>query len=98
MRVITLTIMDDGVYRGLRHHAGQNGRTIEEEAAEIIAAAVPSLPPGEDEIRTGADMLKALRAIVEPLGGMGDLKLPPRHCCEYNCSNWQQGCRCNSSN
>ena len=65
MRVITLTIMDDGVYRGLRHHAHQNGRSIEEEAAE---------------------------------GGMDDLELPPRHCCEYNCSNWQQGCQCNSSN
>ena len=97
MRVITLTIMDDGVYRGLRHHAGQNGRTVEEEAAEIIAAAVPSLPPGEDEIQTGTNMLKALRSIAELLGGM-ELELPPRHCCENTCSNWQQGCRCNSNN
>ena len=90
MRVITLTIMDDGVYRGLRHHAGQSGRTIEEEAAEIIAAAVPSLPPGEDEIRTGADFVKAIRAIVEPLGGMDDLKLLPRHCCDHICSGQPQ--------
>ena len=84
MRVITL-YMDDDVYRGLRKEATGNGRTVEEEASQIISASIEPLPPDDSEPRTGKELYEAIRAIVEPLGGL-ELELPPRNCCEHVCS------------
>ena len=87
MRVITL-YMDDDVYRGLRKEAAGNGRTVEEEASKIISASVEPLPPDDSEPRTGKELYEAIRAIVEPLGGI-ELELPSRKCCEHVCSDNQ---------
>lgn len=87
MRVITLYMADD-VYRGLRKEAVGNGRTVEEEASQIISASIEPLPPDDSEPRTGKELYKAIRDIVEPLGGI-ELELPPRKCCEHACSDYQ---------
>lgn len=84
MRVITLRL-DDGVYRGLRKEAAASGRTVPEKASQIINASVPSLPPEDGEPQTGKEIYEAIRAIVEPLGGI-ELDLPPRGCCDHVCS------------
>ena len=89
MRVITIKILDDGIYRGLRKQADENGRTAEEEASHIISAAVQLLPPEDGSPRTGKELYEAIRAIVEPLGGI-ELELPSRKCCEHVCSGHRQ--------
>ena len=67
MRVITL-YMDDGVYRGLRKEAAEKGRTVEEEASQIISASIESLPPDGSEPRTGKELYEAIRAIYAEIG------------------------------
>jgi hypothetical protein len=48
------------------------------------------LPPEDAAPRTGKDLYEAIRAIVEPLGGIElggiELELPSRKCCEHVCS------------
>ena len=78
MRVITL-YLDDGVYRGLSKQAAESGHTIPEKAQQIIKASVPSLPPDATEPQTGKEFLEAIRAIVDPIGGI-ELEIPPRGC------------------
>ena len=79
MRVITL-YLDDGVYRGLSKEAAKSGHTVPEKAQQIIKASVPSLPPDASEPQTGKEFLDAIRAIVDPIGGI-ELDPPPRECC-----------------
>ena len=78
MRVITL-YLDDGVYRGLSKEAAKSGHTIPEKAQQIITTSVPSLPPDTSEPQTGKEFLDAIRAIVDPIGGI-ELEIPPRGC------------------
>ena len=78
MRVITL-YLDDGVYRGLSKEAAKSGHTIPEKAQQIIKASVPSLPPDASEPQTGKEFLDAIRAIVDPIGGI-ELEIPPCGC------------------
>lgn len=65
--------LDDEVKRGLRDRALRHGRSMEAEARTILHDALlagqPPAPP-----RTGAEMVAAIRAIVEPIGG---IDLPP---------------------
>ena len=89
MRVLTIKILDDGIYRGLRKQADENGRTVEEEVSHIVSAIVHPLPPEDQTPRTGKDFYEAIRAIVEPLGGI-ELELPSRKCCEHVCSSDRQ--------
>ena len=79
LRVITL-YLDDAVYRGLSQEAAESGRTIPEKAQQIINASVQSLPPDATEPQTGKQFLEAIRAIVDPIGGI-ELEIPPRECC-----------------
>ena len=63
--------LDDGLIERLCQRAAVNGRTIEEEAKEILLAAVPFVhPPPEN-------LAEAIRSIFEPLGGV-ELELPAR--------------------
>ena len=78
MRVITL-YLDDSVYRGLSKEAAKSGHTVPEKAQQIIKASVPSLPPDASEPQTGKEFLDAIRAIVDPIGGI-ELEIPPRGC------------------
>ena len=83
LRAITL-YLDDGVYRGLSKEAAESGHTIPEKAQQIINASVPSLPPDASEPQTGKEFLDAIRAIVDPIGGI-ELEIPPRGCCDHVC-------------
>lgn len=70
MAAITIRRLDESVKERLRVRAAQHGRSMEEEARLILqhGLAAPS---------SGAELLKSIRAIVEPLGGIG-LDLLPR--------------------
>ena len=81
MASITIRNLDDGVKKRLRVRAAENGRSMEEEAREILQQSVTALTGMAEEkpkFRTGADLYDEIRAIVEPLGGI-ELNIPPRH-------------------
>lgn len=70
MASITIRNLDDDVKRRLRIRAAGHGRSMEEEAREILREVV-----GEE--RRSQNLAAAIRARVAPLGGV-DLVLPPR--------------------
>jgi plasmid stability protein len=57
----------------LRMRAARHGQSMEEEARSILRAALA----GRVEDDSGASLYAAIRARVEPLGGV-ELDLPPR--------------------
>jgi len=73
MASITIRKLEESTKRKLKVQAAQNGRSMEQEAREILKSELdrPRKP------RTGAELVKRIRAIWEPLGGV-DLELPPR--------------------
>ena len=71
MASITVRNLEEDLKRRLRIRAARNGNSMEQEARNILKAAL------QREHLTGADLVKALRTAVEPLGGV-DLELPPR--------------------
>lgn len=70
MASITIRKIDDETKRWLRIRAAQHGHSMEEEAREILRSAMDDT---EQEVGLGS----AIRALVEPLGGV-ELELPPR--------------------
>ena len=71
MASITIRNLDDDLKKRLRIRAAQNDRSMEEEARIILKDGL------ESKFQTGADLLRAIRAIVEPIGGI-ELDIPPR--------------------
>ena len=71
MASLTVRNLDDGLKRLLRIRAAENGRSMEEEAREILRKALTMPAWAPDDLAT------AIRARFEPLGGI-DLDLPPR--------------------
>ena len=71
MASITVRNLDEGLKRRLRIRAAENGRSMEQEARDILRAAL------EQEAPTGQDLATSIRARFEPLGGV-ELVLPPR--------------------
>jgi antitoxin FitA len=74
---ITIRKLDPAVKERLRVRAAQHGHSMEAEARSILQTALdksPKVLPGE---KTGADLLKSIRALFEPLGGV-ELELPSR--------------------
>lgn len=73
MATITIHDLDDDMKARLRIRASRHGRSMEEEARNILLATLSTDPePG-----TGAALVVDIRARVEPFGGI-DLELPPR--------------------
>jgi plasmid stability protein len=64
MSVLTIRRLDDAVKARLRVRAARNGRSMEEEAREILTAAVA------DNSGPGANLFQEIRRVVEPLGGI----------------------------
>jgi plasmid stability protein len=70
MATITIRGLDDAVKKRLRVRAARHGRSMEEEAREILKIAVANSDPEPN-------LAKAIRALFEPLGGV-DLPEYPR--------------------
>ena len=68
---ITVRNLDDGLKRRLRIRAAENGKSMEQEARDILKAALDESPS------TGKDLASAIRARFAPLGGV-ELDLPSR--------------------
>lgn len=73
MATMTIRNLDDDLKARLRMRAARHGRSMEEEARSILRAALAQRV--EDD--SGAPLYAAIRARVEPFGGI-DLDLPPR--------------------
>jgi plasmid stability protein len=71
MASITIRNLDDDLKKRLRLRAAEHGRSMEEEARQILKDGL------SDRYRRGADLVRAIREIVEPIGGI-EIELPPR--------------------
>ena len=77
MASITIRQLPETTKRKLKIRAAHNGRSMEQEAREILRIELNKPPEVNKAPRTGAELVKAIREIFEPLGGV-DLELPPR--------------------
>ena len=71
MASITVRNLEEGLKRRMRIRAAENGRSMEQEARDILRAAL------DRESSMEKDLASAIRARFEPLGGV-ELDLPPR--------------------
>ena len=71
MASITIRKLDEAVKMRLRVRAARHGRSMEEEAREILNGAVAQEPS------TGSNLAESIRRLIEPLGGV-ELTIPPR--------------------
>lgn len=71
MATMTIRNIDDQLKARLRVQAAQHGRSMEDEARDILRAAL-SVEPARV-----TSLVAAIRARIEPLGGI-DLELPER--------------------
>ncbi|MBV8210412.1 MAG: plasmid stability protein [Burkholderiaceae bacterium] len=71
MASMTIRNIDDSLKARLRVRAARHGRSMEDEARDILRAALSAQPP---RTRTLVD---SIRARIEPLGGV-ELEIPPR--------------------
>jgi plasmid stability protein len=74
MTSITIPNVDDDLKQRLKVRAAEHGRSIEAEARDILRSA---LKGNEGEPAATANLGDAIRAIVEPIGGI-ELDIPPR--------------------
>ncbi len=70
MASITIRNLDEGIKQRLRIRAAEHGRSMEEEARDILRLAMAQNAPPRD-------LAAAIRARIAPLGGV-DLDLPAR--------------------
>ena len=79
MASITLHDVDDGLERRLRLRATANGRSPEQEAREILCAALgeDAPEPPDDRVGLGTAIHKRFAAFHAEFGDV-DLELPPR--------------------
>ena len=71
MASITVRNIDDGLKRRLRVRAAENGRSMEQEAREILRAALGQEPEPPGNLGT------AIHNLFKPYGGV-ELEIPPR--------------------
>jgi plasmid stability protein len=71
MASITIRRLDDALKKRLRLRAAHHGRSMEEEAREILKTALAT------DISPSENLAVAIRRIFEPLGGV-ELEIPPR--------------------
>jgi plasmid stability protein len=73
MATMTIRNLDEEVKARLRVRAAQHGRSMEEEARNILRSVLSSEP----NTGSAAALVADIRALVEPFGGV-ELELPPR--------------------
>ena len=71
MASVTIRNLDEPLKKRLRLRAASNGRSMEDEARDILRSALFAQPS-----RTQS-LVDAIRRRIEPLGGV-DLDIPPR--------------------
>ena len=71
MATMTIRNIDDQLKARLRVQAALNGRSMEDEARDILRSVLSVEPT------RGGSLIEAIRARVAPLGGI-DLELPER--------------------
>ena len=71
MASITVRNLDDGLKRRLRIRAAENGRSMEQEAREILKAALEEEAGARQKPRNG------IHELFAPFGGV-ELEIPPR--------------------
>ena len=71
MASITIRQLPETTKRKLRIRAAKHGRSMEQEAREILRAEL-SRP-----VQSGKDLVESIRRRFAPLGGV-DLEIPPR--------------------
>jgi len=64
MASITIRNLEEATKRKLKIRAAMHGRSMEQEAREILMSALGRKP------KSGADLLKAIRRRFAPLGGV----------------------------
>jgi len=69
MASITIRNLEETVKRKLKIRAAEHGRSMEQEAREILKSAL-------GQPKSGAELVKRIRAIFEPLGGVELEPLP----------------------
>lgn len=72
MATITIRRLDDAVKTRLRMRAARHGRSMEEEARQVLTAALKDEPK-----RPPLNLAEAIRSRIAPLGGV-ELEIPPR--------------------
>lgn len=68
---MTIRNIDEQLKTRLRVQAATHGRSMEEEARDILRSALSSTP------KPGQSLIEAIRSRISPLGG-ADLELAPR--------------------
>jgi len=76
MASITVRKLDDNVKKGLRRRAAEHGHSLEAEVREILSHSV-NLPAQTPPPKTGLDLFRGIREVVEKYGGV-ELEIPPR--------------------
>lgn len=71
MATMTIRNIDDDLKARLRIRAAVHGRSMEDEARDILRSSLSAQPSGE------ASLVESIRARVSPLGGI-DLAQPAR--------------------
>ena len=71
MASMTIRNIDENLQARLRVQAAQHGRSMEDEAKDILRAALSAEPSRSQSL------VEAIRARIEPLGGV-ELDLPSR--------------------
>lgn len=71
MASITVRNLDEGLKQRLRIRAAENGKSMEQEARDILRAAL------DEETTTGREFINTIRARFAPFGGV-ELDIPPR--------------------
>ena len=71
MASITVRNLEDGLKHRLRIRAAENGRSMEEEARDILRTALYHQQSGQENLAS------AIRTRFAPLGGV-ELDIPPR--------------------
>jgi antitoxin FitA len=71
MASITIRRLPENTKRRLRMRAAHNGRSMEQEARELLEAALSGTEAKSENLG------EAIRQIFAPMGGV-DLKIPPR--------------------
>ncbi|MDE0385790.1 MAG: plasmid stabilization protein [Defluviicoccus sp.] len=78
MASITIRNLDDAVKRRLRVRAAENGRSMEEEARDILRRAVGEPAPPQDLGRAIHARFAALGGVELELPERGPMRPPPR--------------------